>query len=333
MDENKLLHFNYNHNSSCFAIGTEKGFIVYDIEPFRVRFKRDLNGGIGIVEMLDRSNVLALVGGGPNPLYPPYKVMIWDDYLGDCVAELVFQTDVKGVNLSRKSIFVVLETLIYEYDFSNLEQKRVRTTFKNPTGIMCINSIESPSLLITLGEKLGEVCVISLANGTVRTILAHDHPVSQMCLNENGTKLATASERGTKIRVFNTTTLESLHQFTRGSYQASISSLSFNKQSSILVLTSNTGTSHIFYCDSVDPQASLYGSWIGGWTSMAQTKSVSQFSIPKEESLVKATIINGDDGKTLIIVLGSSGTIYKYHHTINAITEISRESFFNPKDY
>jgi len=211
--------------------------------------------------------------------------------------------------------------------FQILQKKKVRPTYSNPNGIVCINSTDSPTLLITLGEKLGEVYVNSLVNGTSRPINAHDHPVSQMCLNENGSKLATASERGTKIRIFNTSTNDQLQQFTRGTYQASISSLAFNKQSTFLIQTSNTGTSHIFYCE---PDLTYSLSWIG-WGNN-QTKNVTQFSIPKEETLVKASVIIGEDGKTIITVLGSSGTLYKYLHTTIAITEISREIFFNPKD-
>ena len=58
-----------------------------------------LDGGIAIIEMLYKSNVLALVGGGKNPKYTPNKVIIWDDNEAKEISELAFHSEIKGIKL------------------------------------------------------------------------------------------------------------------------------------------------------------------------------------------------------------------------------------------
>lgn len=87
-DSSSMLYVTFNQDSSCFAVGTETGFSIYNSYPFKDNFTRDMNGGIGIIEMLNRSNILALVGGGQNPKFSSNKVVIWDDHQAKAISEL-----------------------------------------------------------------------------------------------------------------------------------------------------------------------------------------------------------------------------------------------------
>ena len=64
---NELLYVGFNQDSSCFACATVNGFAIYNIDPYRETFRRVFtSGGIGIVEMLFRCNLIAL--GTPHSI-------------------------------------------------------------------------------------------------------------------------------------------------------------------------------------------------------------------------------------------------------------------------
>lgn len=80
----------------------------------------------------------------------------------------------------------------------------------------------------------------------VNVVEAHKSPLSSLALNSEGTLLATASDKGTIIRVFSVPDAQKLYQFRRGTYPSRIFSMSFNLVSSLLCVSSATETVHIF---------------------------------------------------------------------------------------
>lgn len=93
----------------------------------------------------------------------------------------------------------------------------------------------------------GEVLVFDAVKlEAINVVEAHRSPLSCIALNSQGTLLATASDKGTIIRVFSIPEGHKLCQFRRGSMPARIYSMSFNAASTLLCVSSATDTIHIF---------------------------------------------------------------------------------------
>eukprot|EP01018_Ginkgo_biloba_P017886 Gb_28411 [translate_table: standard] len=245
--ETALLYASFNQDFGCFACGTEQGFNVYNCDPFKETFRRDFsNGGIGVVEMLFRCNIMALVGGGSNPQYSPNKVMIWDDHQGRCIGELSFRSEVRAVKLRRDRIVVVLEHKVYVYNFEDLKLLHQIETIANPKGLCAISHTSNTSVLACPGLHRGQMRVEHYGLKKTKFISAHDSRIACFTLTLDGRLLATASTKGTLVRIFNTLDGTRLQEVRRGADRAEIYSLAFSFNAQWLAVSSDKGTVHIF---------------------------------------------------------------------------------------
>ncbi|XP_022770944.1 autophagy-related protein 18a-like isoform X2 [Durio zibethinus] len=243
-----LLNLSFNQDHCCFAAGIDHGFRIYNCDPFREIFRRDFDrgGGIGVVEMLFRCNILAVVGGGPDPQYPPNKVMIWDDHQSRCIGELSFRSEVRSVRLRRDRIVVVLEQKIFVYNFADLKLLHQIETIANPKGLCAVSQGAGSLVLVCPGLQKGQVRVEHYASKRTKFIMAHDSRIACFALTQDGQLLATASTKGTLVRIYNTVDGCLLQEVRRGADRAEIYSLAFSSNAQWLAVSSDKGTVHVF---------------------------------------------------------------------------------------
>lgn len=250
---NRVLSAAFNQNDSCFAIGQENGFRVFNTDPFELRVKREFaDGGIGLAQMLNRTNYLALVGGGREPKFPQNKVVIWDDLKQKGSLSLEFLSPILNVLLSRTRIVVVLKNKVHVYAFSSPPQRLAAyDTADNDHGVAAMRSgvVAFPS------RHEGQIQLVNLSSGpgsatTAQQLVsisrAHRGAIRCLCLNDSGTIVASASETGTIIRLHSTSNTSLLHEFRRGLDRAVVYSMAFSPGSTRLAVLSDKGTLHIF---------------------------------------------------------------------------------------
>ncbi|TKA21876.1 hypothetical protein B0A50_08612 [Salinomyces thailandicus] len=228
------------------------------------------DGGYAIAEQLD-DRYFALVGGGRSPAGSPNVLVFWDAVLGMQVNRFDFHEEIRGVRLSPRYMIVVLNERTIVFEHQDLHTQRPPTpplddskhdakgharlrgpnlpmalypTTRNPYAVASL----SDSLLVLPAQTTGQVQLINLRGsaGSKRVLRAHNSALRQLCLSSDGSLLATASEQGTLVRVFNTRTTDQLFDFRRGVDHAIVLSLAFSPGERWLTSTSDKGTLHVF---------------------------------------------------------------------------------------
>ncbi|KAI9679480.1 MAG: autophagy protein [Caeruleum heppii] len=257
-----LNFITFNQDYSCLAVGTSHGFRIYYTDPFAKCFSSS-EGNIALLEMLFSTSLVAFV-------LSPRRLQIKNTKRETTICGLTFPSSILSVRLNRKRLAVVLEEQIYLYDISNMKLLYTIETSPNSQAICSLApSSDSCYLAFPLPKKAsstsfappshappsspyiaptsGEVLIFdALKLEAVNVVEAHRSPLSCIALNSDGTLLATASDKGTIIRVFSVPRAKKLYQFRRGSMPATIYSMSFNLNSTLLCVSSATETVHIF---------------------------------------------------------------------------------------
>lgn len=149
---------------------------------------------------------------------------------------------------------------LYFYTFSNEpELIHIEDTVENNSRVLEICQTESQNLCAALTKTKGHVQLFNLSGSTKAfiTITAHNSDITIVRFSHDGHFLATASEKGTLIRVYELALPNSPNQktaqkweFRRGTEHALIYDIAFSPNNKYLGCSSETGTVHVFKLES-----------------------------------------------------------------------------------
>lgn len=325
-----ILGLAFNRSIMGLICTTDKGYITYRLNPNlekvlynETKTEDQEDGGISIMKVFDKSNIAVLVGGGEKPFKSKDTIILHDQRTKQNILEINMREPIRNAFIIKEKIISVVEKKIFIFDWTGayIDSK---LTYSNEKGICAINTLNDKPMIVTLGTKKGEIAIWRIKEDDYKTIEAHKSNVEVIAISNNGKLVATASETGTVIRIFNTETNKMEYEFRRGSQSAKIYDLAFNKDATILGCYSSNGTLHLFELYNDITQTKNAQSMLSGFKGYLPEYFSSQWGF-KQITIgnTNKALINFDDNNNLHIVL-YDGVYYKILCNDNSYEDITQ---------
>ncbi|CAH1392936.1 unnamed protein product [Nezara viridula] len=314
-----VISLRFNQDQGCFTCCMESALRIYNVEPLteKSHYDADVIGSLAKCEMLHRSNIIAMVGGGKKSKYPDNVVLLYDDANDIFVSEIAFPSSVKAVRLRRDKIVVATSTQINVFSFPDkIERLFTLETRNNPKGLCEITPVMTAHrhFLVYPGRKVGSVQILDLANteagrsSAPTTINAHQNEIACLSINQQGILVATASTKGTLIRVWDLAKRMLLVELRRGTDAATVYCINFSQDSDFLCCSSDKGTIHIFALKNTQlNRRSTFSNMTFLGTYIESQWALATFTVPPECACICAF-----GSSKSVIAICVDGTFHKY---------------------
>ncbi|KRG07674.1 WD repeat domain phosphoinositide-interacting protein 2 isoform X2 [Drosophila mojavensis] len=261
---------NFNQNITSLAVATSGSYSLYSLSSVDSTLDKIYNtksDDLFLIERLFESSLVAIVSQRA-----PRKLKVCHFKKQSEICNYSYSNTILAVKLNRERLIVCLEESLYIHNIQDMKVVHtIRDTPCNQLGLCALSSSSEHCYLAYPGSVTsGEVQIFDAINLHAKTMIpAHDTPLAAIAFSPSGTEIATASERGTVIRVFSSQDGSRLFELRRGLKRCvSIVSLSFSTCAEYLVSSSNTETVHIFRLDRSAAENSDHGKqssddWMG----------------------------------------------------------------------
>ncbi|KAL8600879.1 hypothetical protein ACOMHN_045017 [Nucella lapillus] len=309
-----------NQLRNFFTVATEKGVKVFSADPLslKVDLKKKQVGSCKVAELYYDTVLIALVGGGSDQKYDEKSVVLYNMETDKVMMDATFDSCVLAVRFTRERMIVVLPEKIFVFEFGTFKELQELKTGYNHNGLC---EVANSGMMVFPALRKGHVQVVDLkqlkAGSTISPIIinAHEGEIACLGISNSGSIIATASQKGTLVRIFNVATKKKELELRRGCDSAIVYSISFSPCDQFLSACSDKGTVHVFGIrDSssslnktsvLNQVGTLLPSNLG--KPFEGQKSFAQFAIPEECPSVLLYLNN-----QMIVAICLDGTFQKF---------------------
>ncbi|XP_050308496.1 WD repeat domain phosphoinositide-interacting protein 2 isoform X3 [Anthonomus grandis grandis] len=340
----KNYFVNFNQDTTSLAVGGKTGYQLFSLGSVDhlEQIYSNATEDSCIVERLFSSSLVAVVS-----LAAPRKLKVCHFKKGTEICNYSYSNTILAVKLNRARLVVCLEESLYIHNIRDMKVLHtIRDTPSNPNGLCSLSSNSENCYLAYPGSStVGEVQIFDAMNLNAKLMIhAHDSPLAALAFSPNGLRIATASEKGTVIRVFSVTDGTRLFEFRRGVKRCvSISCLSFSMCGQFLASSSNTETIHVFKLEEPkdSPRKNVEeAGWMGYFSTYLPTQVTDVFNqgrafatayLPFGGVKNVISIANIQDGLRLLVAT-EHGYLYIYNFNANEGGDLQLYKKYNLDD-
>ena len=232
-----INYLNINHDKNLICVGRNDGFCIISLENNQILMKRNTKK-IYIIEIFYNTNIIFIVGDNK-----PLNILnIWDDSKEKYIGFIKIDNKINFLKTNKKYIVLSDNQFIYIYNFNNLQFKqKLKYTYNN----FFHYDLSSTNLLLYTNE-FGYINILNLDNNLKKKLKAHDNNIQYIKISNHSKYIASVSENGSIIKIFDCNTLNLIKLLYRGISHAEIITIDFDIHDNHVLVYSNLNTVHIF---------------------------------------------------------------------------------------
>ena len=248
MDAINSIRLDTSNTFIALSLGTS--ISIYSIDPMKRKYQKEFfNYKIKQVAVSDDGTLLVFVGTSIEDDSGVESVFIYSTYFEEPEKQIDFTDPIQNIVLRKKFLLIILQNSICVYNILSKETHYEQITSLNELGAGDLNLDEDQPMIAVCGLVQGTVRVSLITDERPIFFNAHQHCLNTIRFSPDSSLIATSSQEGTIVKLFDAATGSLLASFRRGNVPRKILAMAISPGNSLLAVLSDNATIHVFPAD------------------------------------------------------------------------------------